>query len=301
MENLIELWYLNSVAIIVPVIALAVAGYIWYDANQKAVPATNWLIVGVVSLAATLPAAWTALNMDQVEKELLQAYLDQVRTSQQLIGEDVTRVLEALAQQMGLTQTTNINYDNLEMFIYLSIAGFVGSVIAGAGYYRSASASFVVSPPPTDYPQTYQMPPTYPQQPPPPVTPPAPTATVPPSIPSAAKSGSPPLERTKLMAEPAQVVAWLVVRSGSRQGKSYPIGTGESVIGRDGRCQVVLDHESVSGQHAKIRPEHNTFWLYDLASTNGTFLNNQRIQRQRLEDGDEIRLGAMTFTFKEVR
>jgi pSer/pThr/pTyr-binding forkhead associated (FHA) protein len=69
----------------------------------------------------------------------------------------------------------------------------------------------------------------------------------------------------------------------------------DAVLGRDEDCQVVLDDEPVSHEHASVvyqdyRPE-----LLDLGSTNGTFLNGKRIHRANLKHGDRIQLGASVF------
>lgn len=114
-------------------------------------------------------------------------------------------------------------------------------------------------------------------------------------------SEPPVLPRTELVAPPVAAVAWLVSRPPARAGRQFPLQAGRNTLGRDGsRCQVVLDDSTVSGEHAAIVFEHGRFVLYDLASTNGTYLNDQRIQRQMLYDGDEIRLGNRVLVFKKV-
>jgi pSer/pThr/pTyr-binding forkhead associated (FHA) protein len=92
-----------------------------------------------------------------------------------------------------------------------------------------------------------------------------------------------------------------VSRQPGRAGRQFPLQAARNTIGRDGsRCQVVLDDPTVSSEHAAIVFEHGRFVLYDLASTNGTYLNDQRIQRQMLYDGDEVRLGKKKLVFKKV-
>ena len=111
----------------------------------------------------------------------------------------------------------------------------------------------------------------------------------------------PVLPRTELMAQPVRAAAWLVARSPGRAGRQFPLQAARNTIGRDGsRCQVVLDDSTVSSEHAAIVFERGRFVLYDLASTNGTHINDQRIQRQMLYDGDEIRLGSKVLVFKKV-
>ena len=116
-----------------------------------------------------------------------------------------------------------------------------------------------------------------------------------------ALSQPPVLPRTELMAPPVPAAAWLVSRLPGRAGRQFPLRAARNTIGRDAsRCQVVLDDSTVSNEHAAIVFEHGRFVLYDLASTNGTYLNDQRIQRQMLYDGDEIRLGNKVLVFKKV-
>jgi len=127
---------------------------------------------------------------------------------------------------------------------------------------------------------------------------PTPSPTVPPQVmpepvlPSA----------TELIVKPYLPTAWLVYRLPGRADRQFPLRAGRNTIGRDrSRCQVTLeDDPTVSGEHAAIVFEHGRFVLYDLASTNGTYLNGQRIQRQMLYDGDEIRLGSSVLVFKKV-
>lgn len=100
---------------------------------------------------------------------------------------------------------------------------------------------------------------------------------------------------------PTQPVGWLVARSGSRSGQSYGLKQGDNTVGRDShRADIVLEHPTVSGEHARIRFEGGQFYLYDLASTNGTFVNNHRVQRQMLMDNDVVRFGDAEMVFKRA-
>ena len=53
----------------------------------------------------------------------------------------------------------------------------------------------------------------------------------------------------------------------------------------------MLDDSKVSAEHARIQMDHGQFVLYDLASTNHTYVNDQEIQKQVLRDGDQIKIG----------
>jgi pSer/pThr/pTyr-binding forkhead associated (FHA) protein len=62
-----------------------------------------------------------------------------------------------------------------------------------------------------------------------------------------------------------------------------------------------LDDSKVSSEHARIRMEQGGFVLYDLASTNCTYVNGQQIQKQMLRDGDQIKFGPnATLVFMRV-
>lgn len=128
------------------------------------------------------------------------------------------------------------------------------------------------------------------------------SAPTPTSMPVHATGPSAPvIDPTRPLHEPEPVVGWLVVRSGTRANEQVKLRAGSNVVGRDGRkSQVLVDDPSVSSEHAKIRWENGVFVIYDLASTNGTFVNNRRIEKQRLMDGDSVRLGRMEFVFKQL-
>lgn len=110
-----------------------------------------------------------------------------------------------------------------------------------------------------------------------------------------------PLEPTRRLVEERPAMAWMVVRSGARAGKQFGLGTGRNTIGRDGTvCDIILDDEAVSAQHAQVNFENGQFVIYDLASTNGTFVNKRRVQRTLLMDGDLIQVGNTILVFKKV-
>lgn len=77
----------------------------------------------------------------------------------------------------------------------------------------------------------------------------------------------------------------------------------EVIIGRDPACQYHLANELISAQHARVSFHHNQWWVEDLHSTNGTFLNGERIFTSTvLVNGDELTCGKislqMTFSSK---
>ncbi len=73
-----------------------------------------------------------------------------------------------------------------------------------------------------------------------------------------------------------------------------------ALIGRAGSCDIVVPDPSVSRRHAEVAREGGRFYIKDLGSTNGTFVNGRRVSRQLLADGDLIGLGKVTAHFREV-
>lgn len=129
-------------------------------------------------------------------------------------------------------------------------------------------------------------------------TPPMPVTVAPPPVSSRI---DPRLPATELVESKAPPAAWLVAKSGSRSGQQYGLKRGRNRIGRDGnQCQVILDDSTVSKLHAEVSYENGRFMLYDHAALNGTFVNDRRVQKQGLLDGDEVRLGNVKLVFKEV-
>jgi pSer/pThr/pTyr-binding forkhead associated (FHA) protein len=68
-------------------------------------------------------------------------------------------------------------------------------------------------------------------------------------------------------------------------------------IGRNPACDICIPTHTVSQAHAEITREKRNFIITDLGSVNGTFVNNQRVQRQQLETGDLVRFDWISFRF----
>lgn len=69
-----------------------------------------------------------------------------------------------------------------------------------------------------------------------------------------------------------------------------------TVIGRE-KSDIVLNDSEVSAAHSQIEQVGDAWHLFDLHSTNGTFVNGQRIVKNRLTQGDRIRIGKCEFIF----
>ncbi len=68
----------------------------------------------------------------------------------------------------------------------------------------------------------------------------------------------------------------------------------EIILGREPGCDFPLDDQAVSSRHARLAYHHQQWWLEDLASTNGTYLNNEPVTMPVvITHGDELRLGHL--------
>ncbi len=81
--------------------------------------------------------------------------------------------------------------------------------------------------------------------------------------------------------------------SGKYQGGEFPISTDKQIIvGRSSDLDMVLVEDMVSRKHAKIAMQTDGIWIEDLGSTNGTFVNGEKIKKSKLKEGDRILIGT---------
>jgi len=92
----------------------------------------------------------------------------------------------------------------------------------------------------------------------------------------------------------SEAVQWaLRFISGKYQGGEFPLRPHrEIVIGRSSELDMVLVEDMVSRKHAKITTDDKTVSIQDLGSTNGTFVNGEKIRKVELKDGDRILIGT---------
>ncbi|GAB6157377.1 DUF3662 and FHA domain-containing protein [Desulfotomaculum varum] len=93
--------------------------------------------------------------------------------------------------------------------------------------------------------------------------------------------------------------AVLVVEEGKDAGKEFPLTDYRTSIGRRDTCDIVLTDSSVSRRHAQIEKTGGRFWLTDLNSTNGTYVNGLPVDKTELTTGDVITVGNTVLVFKE--
>jgi hypothetical protein len=119
-----------------------------------------------------------------------------------------------------------------------------------------------------------------------------------PPQPLAPDTGIPPAGGTRVIERAPKHLAMLVDRT--RPDNKFDL-KGTVNVGRGKDNQIVLDHPTVSRQHAWVKAEGEDFSVFDVGSANGTFVNDERVQEpHRLENGDVVRFGEMEFVFTKV-
>ena len=91
----------------------------------------------------------------------------------------------------------------------------------------------------------------------------------------------------------------LVVLDGPLAGSSYQLGAAPVMLGRSPEATVPLEDDYASGRHARLFPQGSRWFLEDLGSTNGTFVQGQKLTRAAaVEPGVPFRVGR---TVMELR
>ncbi len=94
-------------------------------------------------------------------------------------------------------------------------------------------------------------------------------------------------------------MAFLELITGGVPGTRYDLAGDQAVIGRNTECDVPLDVAAVSRRHAAILCNQGRYFVEDLQSRNGTFLNNLRVtERTPLRDGDELLICDQILRFR---
>jgi hypothetical protein len=98
----------------------------------------------------------------------------------------------------------------------------------------------------------------------------------------------------------AEEGAALVIRSGGgRSGESFTLAGERMRVGRSPEAEVFLDDVTVSRNHAVIVRRRDGFYIDDLGSLNGSYVNRRRIESHLLQNGDELQIGKYKLTFLE--
>ena len=96
-------------------------------------------------------------------------------------------------------------------------------------------------------------------------------------------------------------MASLFVIQGRDQGTRYDLPENVYHLGRESTNSIQLHDTEVSRRHAELRRETNAFVVVDLGSSNGTYVNSERVERRELASGDRVQLGRtlMIYTAQE--
>lgn len=81
--------------------------------------------------------------------------------------------------------------------------------------------------------------------------------------------------------------------------KEIPIGLDALVVGRKPDNDIVIDNPAISGRHCRISLESGTYFVEDLESTNGTFVNEKRVKKAGLHHNDVVGLAKHALVFVE--
>jgi pSer/pThr/pTyr-binding forkhead associated (FHA) protein len=96
--------------------------------------------------------------------------------------------------------------------------------------------------------------------------------------------------------EPGQGL--LLVKRGPNAGSTYLLEQSVTTIGRSPENDVFLDDVTVSRKHAVIdRREDGTFFVRDVGSLNGTYVNGEQVEQTTLASGDEVQIGMFKLVF----
>lgn len=92
--------------------------------------------------------------------------------------------------------------------------------------------------------------------------------------------------------------ARLIGMGESIAGRSFPLRSDRVTIGRSHTCDIHIDEPSLSSEHARLDRSDDGWRIVNLLSTNGVFVNGQKVFSQSLEDHDVIGLGRLRMRFE---
>ena len=91
-------------------------------------------------------------------------------------------------------------------------------------------------------------------------------------------------------------MARLIVETGPDKGKEYKLPRGEIDVGRESTCRIAVEDPRVSRRHCVLAGNGDAYSLQDVSS-NGTFVNHERVESRQLESGDLLRVGDTFFSY----
>lgn len=110
---------------------------------------------------------------------------------------------------------------------------------------------------------------------------------------SRAEQAAPATTAAPVVVDKALTLKLKVVDPPQRRGRTFDLGE-EVTVGRSPGCAVAIEDDTfASSIHARVFMRNGDLWLEDLGSTNGTFLNQERLQGPaRLQRGDRLKVGS---------
>ena len=93
-------------------------------------------------------------------------------------------------------------------------------------------------------------------------------------------------------------MAKLLIQMPDGEEVTHDLPEDKTTVGRLAENSLVIQDTSVSSRHAEISFKNNAFFVTDLGSTNGTFLNDEQITESALNHGDELRFGSISTRFE---
>lgn len=94
-------------------------------------------------------------------------------------------------------------------------------------------------------------------------------------------------------------VGVLIVRAGAQAGARFPLEDPLTRLGRHPESEISLDDITVSRRHAEIERTPEGYVVSDAGSLNGTYVNQERVDRMVLRHGDELQVGKFRLVFFE--
>ncbi|NNE12267.1 MAG: FHA domain-containing protein [Ilumatobacter sp.] len=94
-------------------------------------------------------------------------------------------------------------------------------------------------------------------------------------------------------------VGVLIVRAGSQAGDRFKLEGDVTRLGRHPDSEISLDDITVSRRHAEVQRTEQGYAVADSGSLNGTYVNQERVERATLQHGDELQIGKFRLVFFE--
>ncbi|MFM8982587.1 MAG: FHA domain-containing protein [Spartobacteria bacterium] len=95
-------------------------------------------------------------------------------------------------------------------------------------------------------------------------------------------------------------MAKLLIQMPDGEEVTHDLPEDKTTVGRRADNSLLIEDTSVSSHHAEIYFENNAFFVKDLGSTNGTYLNGGQIKKAELNHNDELRFGSIPCFFKSL-